>query len=399
MAIAFQGFALKKNLEENELDIDAINNLGGSPIAADLALFVNNNRNTSSMIIDSSYVNGTVITIPGDSYAVFSNRTEVTINGETYYVKNSNGINSFELSTRNTPPYTVDDTVTPPFNGGSTIELIRSDAITAQHLSNFSLPRRNTDIDRTDDETKLGYLNSNRATLLSSGANSIAALNAVEDNLDFFNFKKEKAMVKNSTFTGRKVFYSNGCIVIRDPDNINNAGLNNNSPGLFIRDPIGGANIRAFSSSENPWVETTVDNQDYLATKAVEITCGNLVIDNPAGGADIRLKSSDIVKTLSTVNLTGNLNSTANTTTITNISPTTENLTVGMTLTKVSGTGAFGGVTIITRIDGPSSITIRSTTANTAGSITFEQKYYSQNFTHKLPVTINGEIYYLCLKQ
>lgn len=404
MAIAFQGFALRKNLEESELDIDAINNLGGTPIADDLALFVNNNRNTSSLTIFPSYVNGTVITVPGDSYAVFTNRTQVTVNSEILYIKNSNGIDTFEFTTRDTPPYSSADTVTPNFGSNTSLELVRSDAITPENLSNFSLPRRNTNIDRTDDETQLGFLNSSRTGLLSTSSNSIAALDTLEANLDFFNFKKQKAIIKDRTFVGRKVLYSNGCIIIKDPDNLNTAGLADSNPGLFIRDPVGGANIRAFSSSENPWIETpgTGDvlygDDGFLASRSVEVTAGTLLVDNPGYGVDFILKASDIVTTLSTSQLSGIISSNANTTTITNISSTAD-LTSGMTLVRVSGSGAFGGVTTITKIDNANTITIRSTTANTAGAITFSQSYSNQNFTHKLPVTVNGEVYYLCLKQ
>jgi hypothetical protein len=45
-----------------------------------------------------------------------------------------------------------------------------------------------------------------------------------------------------------------------------------------------------------------------------------------------------------------------------------------MTLTKTAGAGAFGGITTITSVDGPTRITITSTTANTVGSVTFNTK-------------------------
>jgi hypothetical protein len=67
--------------------------------------------------------------------------------------------------------------------------------------------------------------------------------------------------------------------------------------------------------------------------------------------------------------LQGTIAATATTTQVTGIS--TAGLVVGMTLTKTTGAGAFGGVTTIKSIDSPSQITIQSTTVNTTGSVTF----------------------------
>jgi hypothetical protein len=57
----------------------------------------------------------------------------------------------------------------------------------------------------------------------------------------------------------------------------------------------------------------------------------------------------------------------------------TAGLFVGMTVTKTSGTGAFGAGTTITSIDGPNVITVTSSTAqHTAGTITFSTGGVSQ---------------------
>jgi hypothetical protein len=61
---------------------------------------------------------------------------------------------------------------------------------------------------------------------------------------------------------------------------------------------------------------------------------------------------------------------TTTTTTITSVS-STAGLTVGQTITRTSGAGAFGGITYIKSIDSATQITIISTTACTAGAITF----------------------------
>ena len=57
----------------------------------------------------------------------------------------------------------------------------------------------------------------------------------------------------------------------------------------------------------------------------------------------------------------------------------TSGLLVGMTLTKVSGTGAFGANTTITSIDGPTQITVTSPTgAHTTGALVFKTGGSSQ---------------------
>jgi hypothetical protein len=60
----------------------------------------------------------------------------------------------------------------------------------------------------------------------------------------------------------------------------------------------------------------------------------------------------------------------------------TAGLNVGMTVTKTSGTGAFGTNTTITSIDGPTRITVTSSTSqHTAGTITFKTGGTSQVLT------------------
>jgi hypothetical protein len=73
---------------------------------------------------------------------------------------------------------------------------------------------------------------------------------------------------------------------------------------------------------------------------------------------------------VSTTTVTGTVLSADLITPVTNIS-STAGLFVGMRLTRTAGLGAFGGITTITSIDGPTRITVTSTTTNTVGSVTF----------------------------
>jgi hypothetical protein len=79
----------------------------------------------------------------------------------------------------------------------------------------------------------------------------------------------------------------------------------------------------------------------------------------------------DLTKSSVTALITGTIASTSTTTTITSIADVST-LCKGMVLTKDSGSGAFGGATVITNVNYITKVvTIKSTTANTVGSITF----------------------------
>lgn len=322
MVIAYQGFAIKKSLEENLQDRNALNNLGGTPIADDIALFFNNKRNVSSVEVTSSNISGNSVIIP-NAQSIFSNDTKLSINGLTYYVKNSNGVDQFQLS--DNPNVAVTSLVTPPVG-----TYIRSDEITLQNITNFSKLRRSTDFNRAEEDTRLSYLNQNR-TILGSDT-GINVLKRVESNLDFYRYKTTKALVSNKTFVGKKLLKVDGTVFIKDPDNRNvEAGALENStyPGLFIRDPITGNNVRAFSTNEQPWeaIPNKISPQ-YLQTTSTQMTIGNLYFNNSTQslGIDLTIKN--------------------NSNFLTTISPA-----VGITA-----------------------------------------------FTHTVPMTVNGETYYLCLK-
>lgn len=69
-------------------------------------------------------------------------------------------------------------------------------------------------------------------------------------------------------------------------------------------------------------------------------------------------------------NFSGNISTTSVITTITDLE-STAGFVPGMTLTKTGGSGAFGGTTKIFSVDSGTQITIQSTSVNTVGSISF----------------------------
>jgi hypothetical protein len=313
MAIAFQGFAIQENLSESKNDRAILNNLGEAPIGDDLTLLFNNNKNKSSMTVTESNVLGSVVQLPSN-LAVFSNKTKITVGESNFYIKDSNGIDQFSLSTT----VELDDTVTNPPTG----EYTRSDTITFENITNFSVLRRNTDTNSVDNETQLGFVRSEGTESFFSDRNSKQILEGAEANIDFYNYRRQLAIRRNQNFLGNRLLIVNGVVTISDIDGVNNTGISNASPGLFIYNPNTGTGIRAFSSSDNPWT---------------------------ANGTNLEALTSKI--------------------TIKNLNFLTDKIRL------ISKNGAILSESVLPPLP------INST-----------------NFTHKVPVIVNGETFYLCIK-
>jgi len=281
MANAFQGFEKVKNLEENVLDRDALNNLGSTPIGDDINLFKNNKRNQSSILVNSYNINVSSSTVYFTNRdIVFSNRTKLIVNGSTYYVKNSNGKNSFQLSLSEN----LSDTV-----AGSSLPIgpyIRSDEITKTNIMNFSPRRRNPIEGRNQASSAAAGGGGEGDAPLSTSVKD--AVERYELRIDAFVAQQNNSIRKNSTFLGNRTLESEGFCMIADPDNYNSSGLSNTGPGLFIYNPDTGSGIRAFSSNENVWAKNGANT--YLETSAVKITVGDLfmskeiVLEGRSGG-------------------------------------------------------------------------------------------------------------------
>lgn len=315
MSIAFQGFAINNNLSEAESDRAILNNLSGPPIGDDISLLYNNDRNESTLQIEAVNIVGDRIVIPG-AQSVFANKTLITVDNQIFYVKESNGQDSFRLSSTQDLTTTVSD---PPEG-----LYVRSDRITFNNMNNFSVVRRSSDINRVDTDTQLGALRTSRASFL--GSQTIKqALDSLESNLDSYNFKKSKTIRINESFLSSRRIESNGVVIITDSDNVNATGLTNETPGLFIYNAATNSGIRAFSSSDNPWEFRPATDPN------------NLIVSTSA---------------FSVKELNFNLS---------NITLTTKGL--------------------------PNAI-VESVTA----------QVIEPNFTHKVPITVNNETYFLCLR-
>lgn len=312
MARAFQGFTIAKNLAESTLDNDVLSNLAGQPIGNDITLLFNNTRNTSVISVASENISGASITFTDPNVlSVFSNKTRVTVGTSIYYVKNSNGVNVFQLSSKSD----LTDTVSSPPVG----LYIRSDEVTAENLSNYSAVRR--EVSGKNSQTGADTFFTEGVSVLLGGDTPKTLLGIIDSNIDAYRFRTSKTLSTISDFTGSKPLLAAGTVIIKDPDNINVGGFSNSTPGLFIYDKVSSSVIRAFSSNQNPWEGLT----EYLECKSTEITVNNLVLENTTAGISLQLKDP----------------------------------------------------------------TIKSTSTATA---------VRANYTHKLPIKINGELFYLCLK-
>lgn len=402
MSVAFQGFEINKNLIESELDRSNLNNLAGAPAADDIGLFVNNNRNTSVLTITSdNLIDTTGDNIKDTVYidggrAVFTDKTELFINGVAYYVKNSNNVDSFQLSSMRD----LSDTVVP-----ITGDYIRYDAVSLQNLSNISRFRRLSELNRTDSDRKLGFLSYAESVFLGNSTPK-QLLEAIEADLDFYKFKSLKSVSKLSNFSGSKLMNAYGYVLIEDPDNLNDSGFTNSTPGLFIYNAATKSGIRAFSSNENPWLDVTLPisltnitggsgytNGTYTSVPLTPVT--GVVTENPVATITV---SGGAVTAVSITNYGSGFTAfTSFTAAAASIGGTGSGFSVpvGTYLQTTSTKVTIGSMNIT---NGSNGIVITEKNAVVKSSVTL-QDITTTVFTHKTPITINGQTYYLCLKK
>lgn len=297
--MSFQGFDKKLNLSENTEDRDVLNNLGISPIADDIALFINNMRNVSELAVTVDKRTGATIRFDEDlQRAVFTDGTEIrAFAGSTligiYYVGNSNSVNEFQLF--NDPER--EQLAFPP--AGIDVKYVRSDAITKDDVLNLVKNRDPvvetsgaSQITSYDDD--LTDVSTNPYTSLRSVYNQIQSqvstiaqyVSEIESELDVYQQKKQKSIVNNKDFSSSEKIIFSGSIVISDPNGTNTSSVSTTSgPGVFILDIATGEAKRAFSDNTNVWEEVGSD----LVADSSEIAVGNLVFED---GVRILRKSS-----------------------------------------------------------------------------------------------------------
>ena len=263
MAKQNQGYRKDLNLDETTIDTQALNNLAGAGIAADLRIIQNNLRNTSSLAY-SSNSNGFFV-FPESVEVIFTNDdvvsvgTTVSIGSTTlqpsidYYICNSNGETEFKLSTTSSSSAVGVSTITisgtpSPVN----FDIIRKNPVNKENLRNYIMPEVQ---DAVGEFSWPGNLNGDFDTT----AGNI-------DSAKYFINRKYRNL--NDTTTDREIKFE-GTVTSDDPANLNTglSGLADpKSPGVFIGD------TRAFSSNDQPWTETG----SSLQTSSSEVSVGDL---------------------------------------------------------------------------------------------------------------------------
>ena len=258
-----QGYRKDLNLDETTIDTQALNNLAGAGIAADLRIIQNNLRNSSTLAYNS--ISNGFFTFPESIESIFTNDdvvsvgTTVSIGSTTlqpsidYYICNSNGETQFKLSTTSSSSAVGVSTIT--ISGTPSpvaFDIVRNNPVHKTNLRNYIVPEVQ---DAVGDFSWTSDLN---GTFDGTAGNI--------DSAKYFINRKYRNL--SDTTTDREIKFE-GTVTSADPANLNQntTGLADaKSPGVFIGD------TRAFSSNDQPWTETG----SSLQTSSSEVSVGDL---------------------------------------------------------------------------------------------------------------------------
>ena len=280
-----QGYRKDLNLDETTIDTQALNNLAGAGIAADLRIIQNNLRNTSTLAYNS--ISNGFFTFPESVEAIFTNDdvvsvgTTVSIGSTTlqpsidYYICNSNGETEFKISTTSSTSAVGVSTIS--ISGTPSpvaFDIIRKNPVHKENLRNYIVPEVQ---DAAGEFSWPGDLNGD----FDRTAGNI-------DSAKYFINRKYRNL--SDTTTDREIKFE-GSVTSADPANLNTglSGLaDSKSPGVFIGD------TRAFSSNDQPWTETG----SSLQTSSSEVSVGDLTFLG-----DIKIEGISPVNHASPVNV------------------------------------------------------------------------------------------------
>jgi len=291
----FQGFDKDLNLKETQVDRDFLNNLGGAPIADDIGLFVNNNRNFSSINVQSSQISGDTITFPLDVTFAYTEGTTITIDGTPYSI--------FDVSINENDEITIrlknasDVIVANPPSG----DYIRNDAVSYDNVTNLV---RYRDVVVEDTALSLVFFSDDAEDITDQNSRNVYSslinvfnkyatypatlkdyLSSIEINIDYANSKRANSIVKNRDFSTTYKTEINGVAVVKDEDGLNDTSVSSSNPGIFILNTATGSFARIFSSNENVWEKIGSD----LVADTKEISIQNLVFED-----EIKLETNGV---------------------------------------------------------------------------------------------------------
>ena len=286
MAIQNQGYRKDLNLDETTNDTQALNNLAGAGIAADVRVLQNNLRNESTLTYES--ISNGFFTFSEPVQSIFTNDDVVSVASTVsfastslqpsvdYYICNSNGETQFKISTTSSTSSvgvsTISISGTP---SPAAFDIVRKNPVHKENLINYIMP---------EVQDAFGEF-----SWTSDINNSFDVAGSNVDTAKYFISKKYRNF--NDTTTDREIKYE-GSVTSADPANLNSgtSGLSDpKSPGVFIGD------TRAFSSNDQPWTETG----SSLQTSSSEVSVGDLTFLG-----DIKIEGISPIAQSSNVNVT-----------------------------------------------------------------------------------------------
>ena len=308
-----QGFVRSNNLSESVTptsDRNILDNLGGVNITQDILLF-DGNTAFKSQLVNNSAESRTDFTVFDDTTEnnfksvktdlinnkrAFSNGTRISIDDGVdeypFLVVDSNGVDEFRLVlATKTIPYALQDyaQVWNDISDITNVTLTRKDTITVENIVNMSRPRIPTK-DVLPDEEEVGGTDDSEGDASGNdeggslgGDGDVGGAVGLYDNYGTYDqigyisgsIGRLEAKKTRTILTDRSSFFDTvlrfkGNVRITNDDidgdsstpvQIYNNGTN--APGLFIYNTATGGEIRAFSGSDNPWEE--VSNVPFIS--------------------------------------------------------------------------------------------------------------------------------------
>lgn len=400
MANQNQGFRKDLNLEENTNDTTTLNNLGGAGIANDLRIIQNNLRNTSTLsfntVLGAEISNGYFYFGPTNNFVytdddIVSVKNDITVGtgvtlykDSTYYICNSNGIDRFKLST--SPSAVGVNTITVSFIPPPTDTYFSVNNVIVQS-GGAGYTGLSTTVTISAPETSWGI----RATAVAEvNSGSVVAINVTSNGRGYLSaptitVSSPSVGVNTATatlqlttnyyriidFIRKDAVHQENLInfiepVIQDTGNFSYRGA-----GIGVFDTVQSNNDtanyligRKYKANEN--ITTSVDDLKYE---------GSVVINDPV---KLNSDSTGLANAKSPGIFIGNTRAFSS-----DNNPWTQ---VGTALSTMSDSVSVGELYFANDIR----ITGFGTESATQVAVT--------SFTHKIPVVVNGETYYLLLR-
>jgi hypothetical protein len=285
-----QGFVKSANLKENELDRQALNNLGTAPIADDISLFINNLKNESRLLVlDGEYdiITG-LVTIVNDDAEIAATRSAVYTNGDRVRIELENGtliqdnLYIAQSDGEFTFGFATDENLQNQFifTPSTNFVVIRNNAVLLENLEKLGLQQTTASLSTGINNDDAGLDDGSGVEAAEEEDTYSFRFNEIYEYLDIAKFQAQSKFVNDKDVAADVDFAMEGMFTIRDPsDIIISTGITDNTPGLYITDPTSDVRdiqkIRAFSDTFNPWEDTV----SALTTLSLDVTTGTLKLN------------------------------------------------------------------------------------------------------------------------